>query len=82
MNTININNLENALDKLKQDEDLNTLEPSIIAANTINGKISDDFINGISKNGSMKGKTKEEIKNFMEHNKTEWSMRILTIIKI
>lgn len=60
----------------EEDEDLNTLEPSIIAANTIDGKISDDFIDGISKNGSMKGKTREEIKNFMEHNKTEWSMRI------
>ena len=60
----------------EEDEDLNTIEPSIIAANTINGKISDDFIDGISKNGSMKGKTREEIKNFMEHNKTEWSMRI------
>lgn len=60
----------------EEDESLKTLEPSIIAANTINGKISDNFIDGISKNGSMKGKTREEIKNFMENNKTEWSMRI------
>ena len=60
----------------EKDETLNTLEPSILAANTINGEILDDFIDGISKNGSMKGKTREEIKNFMENNKTEWSMRI------
>lgn len=60
----------------EKDQTLNTLEPSILAANTINGKISEDFIDGISKNGSMKGKSYEEVKNFMEHNKTEWSMRI------
>lgn len=60
----------------EKDENLNTLEPSIIAANTINGKISEDFIEGISKNESMKGKTKEEIQDFMEQNKSEWSMRI------
>ena len=24
----------------------------------------------------MNGKSYEEVKNFMEHNKTEWSMRI------
>ncbi len=60
----------------EKDQTLNTLEPSILAANTINGKISEDFIDGISNNGSMKGKSYEEIKNFMEHNKTEWSMRI------
>lgn len=59
-----------------KDENLNTLEPSIIAANTINGKVSDNFIDGISKNGSMRGKTKEEIEIFMENNKTEWSMRV------
>ena len=29
----------------------------------------------------MKGKTREEIKNFMENNKTEWSMRILIMKK-
>ena len=51
----------------EKDETLNTLEPSILAANTINGEILDDFIDGISKNGSMKGKTREEIKNFMEY---------------
>ena len=60
----------------EKDQTLNTLEPSILAANTINGKISEDFIDGISKNGSMKAKSYEEVKKFMEHNKTEWSMRI------
>ena len=60
----------------ESDETLNTLEPSILAANTIDGKISDIFIEGISQNGSMKGKTYEQVKNFMESKKTEWSMRI------
>ena len=60
----------------ENDETLNTLEPSILAANTIDGKISDVFIEGISKNCSMKGKTYEQVKNFMESKKTEWSMRI------
>lgn len=65
----------------EKDESLNTLEPSIIAANTINSRISDDFIDGISRKGSMKGKTKEDIRNFMENNKTEWSMRIFDYSK-
>ena len=60
----------------EKDQTLNTLEPSILAANTINGKISEDFIDGISNNGSMKAKSYEEVKKFMEHNKTEWRMRL------
>ena len=60
----------------EKDEKLNTLEPSVIFANLENGKITDTFINAISKKESMKGKSIEEIKEFMKNNKTKWSMRI------
>lgn len=60
----------------EEDETLNTLEPAVLYANTENGNVTDIFINAISKNGSMKGKSIEEIKAFMLKNKTEWSMRV------
>jgi len=60
----------------EKDEKLKTLEPSVLFANLENGKITDNFINAISKNGSMKDKNIEEIKEFMKNNKTEWSMRV------
>lgn len=60
----------------EEDETLNTLEPSVLYANIENEKVTDTFINAISKDGSMKNKSIEDIKEFMKNNKTEWSMRV------
>jgi len=58
------------------DETLNTLEPSVLAANCILGEPTENFRKVISASGSMKNKTKQEVLSFMLNNKTEWTMRI------
>lgn len=58
------------------DETLSTIEPSVLAVNTIDGVPTDEFKVAISKNDSMKNKSIEEIQSFMSANKTEWAMRV------
>jgi putative ATP-dependent endonuclease of OLD family len=44
--------------------------------NTTDGAPTVAFKAAISKNGSMKNKSREEILSFMSANKTEWAMRV------
>jgi predicted ATP-dependent endonuclease of OLD family len=68
-------NIDNITFSYEKNEELNTLEPSLVEAN-INSEDWEKFKLVISKNGSMKNKSKEEILLFMEKNKTEWSFRV------
>lgn len=56
-------------------EELQTLEPSLVEAN-IAPDDWDKFKLVISKNNSMVKKSKEDILSFMKDNKTEWSFRV------
>ena len=58
------------------DENLNTLEPSMLDANCILGEPTENFRKVISASGSMKNKTKQKVLSFMLKNKTEWTMRV------
>jgi putative ATP-dependent endonuclease of OLD family len=58
------------------DEALPTIEPSVLEVNTTDGAPTVAFKAAISKNGSMKNKSREEILSFMSANKTEWAMRV------
>lgn len=58
------------------DETLNTIEPSVLAVNCVDGKPSDDFKEAISKKGSMKSKDMQDILHFMKNNKAEWALRV------
>ena len=69
-------NLDNFVFIYEKNETLNTIEPSVLEANIVDGALTGDFIDSISKNGSMQGKSKEEILSFMSSNKTEWAFRI------
>jgi len=68
-------NIANITFSYEKNEELKTLEPSLVEAN-INSEDWEKFKLVISKNGSMKNKSKEEILSFMENNKTEWSFRV------
>lgn len=61
----------------EENEELNTIEPSVLEANCKNGKPTELFKKVISKNGSMKEKEKQEILDFMTNNKVEWAFRVL-----
>lgn len=58
------------------DEELHTIEPSVLEANCDNDEPSESFKDIISKNGSMKSKSKQDILNFMKNNKSEWALRV------
>lgn len=60
----------------EQNENLNTIEPSVLAVNSENGIPNDTFKEVISKNGSNKNKSYEEILEFMKNNKVEWACRV------
>ena len=60
----------------EKDENLNTIEPSVLEVNCDNGIPSDVFKEVISKKKSMMSKNKQEILSFMEKNKVEWAMRV------
>jgi len=68
-------NIDNITFSFEKNEELNTLEPSLVEAN-IDTEDWEKFKLVISKNGSMKNKSKEEILSFMGNNKTEWSFRV------
>lgn len=60
----------------ESDEQLSTVEKSVIDANLVNGEPSATFKEVISKNDSMKNKNKDEVLAFMLNNKTEWAIRV------
>lgn len=60
----------------EKDEKLYTIEPSILEVNCTNGIPNDEFKEAISKSGSMKNKSKQEILEFMKNNKAEWALRV------
>jgi predicted ATP-dependent endonuclease of OLD family len=61
----------------EEDENLNTIEPSVLAANCDEeGQPTSEFKEIISKNGSLCGRDYVEILNFMSNNKSEWAMRV------
>ena len=61
----------------EENEMLNTIEPSVLEVNCKNGNPTETFKKVISKNGSMKNKSKQEVLNFMTKNKAEWALRVL-----
>lgn len=69
-------NVENITFSYESNEELNTLEPSIVEANISSSEDWDKFRLVISKNTSMNNKSKEEILSFMRNHKTEWSFRV------
>jgi predicted ATP-dependent endonuclease of OLD family len=58
------------------DDNLHTIEPSVLSANAEGGVPTDIFAKAISSNGSMDNKSYEEILRYMTGNKTEWAMRV------
>lgn len=63
-------------------EELPTIEPSVLSVNLENGKPTEAFLAAISKNDSMQSKNYDEVIAFMEDNKTEWAMRIFDSDKV
>ena len=61
----------------EENEMLNTIVPSVLEVNCKNGNPTETFKKVISKNGSMKNKSKQEVLNFMTKNKAEWALRVL-----
>lgn len=61
----------------EDNEDLNTIEPSVLAVNCENGQPTESFKNIISKNGSLKSRDYDGILEFMKNNKTEWALRVV-----
>lgn len=57
-------------------ENLKTIEPSVLAENTINGVVTNEFKQAISKSDLMMKKPECEISQFMSNNKVEWAMRV------
>lgn len=60
---------------VEPDNTLNTLEPSVLAANSDNFEL---FRAIIYLGRDIKSRDKNSIKNFMIGNKTDWSMRVFT----
>ncbi|AQQ55530.1 ATP-dependent nuclease [Planococcus lenghuensis] len=60
----------------EENEDLHTLEPSILAMNLSDSETFSRFKNALSKNGSMQNKSENEILSFMLSNKVEWGLRV------
>ena len=66
----------------EENENLTTLEPSILEKNSQNEDDFNTFKNIIGKNNSLKGYDKERILSFMTNNKTLWGLRVFDSIKI
>lgn len=60
----------------EENEQLNTIEPSVLEVNCENGEPSVTFREVISKRNSMMSKSKQEILEFMKNNKAEWALRV------
>ncbi|WP_028543334.1 ATP-dependent nuclease [Paenibacillus taiwanensis] len=57
-------------------ETLHTLEPSVLAVNSVEEEVFKKFKRVISKGNSMVKKNVTEIESFMLNNKAEWGMRV------
>lgn len=57
-------------------ETLHTIEPSVLAVNSVEEEVFKKFKRVISKGNSMAKKNVTEIKSFMINNKAEWGMRV------
>lgn len=60
----------------EENEAYNTIEPSVLAVNCIEGQPTNEFKEILSKNGSLTGRDYEGIKSFMIGNKVEWAFRV------
>ena len=60
----------------EKNEDLNTIEPSLLEVNCENGEPTELFKKVVSKKNSMKNKSKQEVLDFMKNNKAEWALRM------
>jgi len=60
----------------EKNENLNTIEPSVLNANCTNNEPTKEFKEAISKDKSLINKKREGILKFMLANKTEWAMRV------
>jgi putative ATP-dependent endonuclease of the OLD family len=60
----------------EMDENLQTLEPSILAVNSIDSDTLIRFKRIISKNNSIVKKDIDEVIQFMTNNKSEWGLRV------
>ena len=58
------------------DEQLSTIEPSVLAANCENGQPLASFKTIISKNGSLESRDYHGLLDYMKSNKTEWAFRV------
>jgi putative ATP-dependent endonuclease of OLD family len=57
-------------------ETLHTIEPSVLAVNSVEEEVFNKFKRVISKGNSMIKKNVTEIESFMINNKAEWGMRV------
>ena len=57
-------------------EQLNTIEPSVLAVNCENGQPLLSFKTILSKNGSLESRDYQGILDYMKGNKTEWAFRV------
>jgi hypothetical protein len=55
---------------------LNTIEPSVLAVNSLEAEVFNKFKRIISKKNSMVNKNVEEVESFMINNKAEWGLRV------
>ena len=60
----------------EKNEDLNTIEPSVLEVNCENGEPTELFKKVVSKKNSIKNKSKQEVLDFMKNNKAEWALRV------
>ncbi len=60
----------------EDNENLKTLEPSLLEVNSSNQDLFDAFRKIISKKNSMVGKHNADILSFMTNNKAEWALRV------
>lgn len=57
-------------------ENLNTIEPSVLAVNCVDGEPSKKFKSILSKHESLESRNYDGILNFMKRQKTEWAFRV------
>jgi putative ATP-dependent endonuclease of OLD family len=60
----------------ESNESLNTIEPSVISVNLVDGVPTEPFLHAISKNASMLKKNVDQVRDFMINNKAEWALRV------
>ena len=60
----------------EKNEELNTIEPSVLQVNLEDGRPSEKFKSVISKKDSSKNADFKEMLQYMTNNKTEWALRV------